>query len=244
MRLLVTGAGGLVGKLLVELGAERHDVLGLARSELDVTNRSVVSRAIREHSPEAARERGALVALLSTDYVFDGKATTPYGEGATTHPLSSYGRSKLEGERRLAASMAKWLAVRTGWLYGRGKGFIDWARARLLASEELPLIRDQTGSPTYARELAEAMLVLVEGGYRGLFHFVNKGEVTWLDLGRDLAKELGIASPRFLPINAEGLGRAARRPSYSALSVDKFENATGEKVRTWRDALRRYLEDR
>jgi len=214
-------------------GAERHS--GLAME---------VNAVGAEWVAKASRRVGAAMVLVSTDYVFDGERRTPYEETAPTCPRSSYGRSKLEGERRVAEACPDgWLTVRTGWVYGPSKGFVDWAKKRLVASEELPLVEDQTGSPTYALELAEALLALVEGEHRGLFHFVNRGETTWVTLGRFLASELGVTEPRVKTISSEALGRPAPRPVYSAMSVEKFEDATGIRVRTWQDALKRYLAD-
>ncbi|HXV60858.1 MAG TPA: dTDP-4-dehydrorhamnose reductase [Vicinamibacteria bacterium] len=277
MRILVTGASGLLGRLVMETAARRfHDVSGLARTELDITDRAGVRRAIREFSPsvvincaaytdvdgaereperalqvnaggaahvaEAARELDAGVVHISTDYVFDGKAHRPYREDDVTAPLSSYGRSKLEGERRVASAHPKGhVIVRTAWLYGPGKGFVDWARGRLERGDELRLIEDQMGSPTSAGELARALLRLVEGGHLGLFHYVNPGRTSWLDFGRTLAQELGVENPRIRPVQASELSRLARRPSYSVLSVERFERTTGEPSRSWLDALRRYL---
>ncbi len=133
------------------------------------------------------------------------------------------------------------LIVRTGWLYGPGKGFVDWARGRLLRGEDLPLVGDQTGSPTSARELASAMLLLVEQGHRGLFHFVNQGEATWLALGRAIAEDCALSPRGIRAIQAEELNLPAARPRYSALSVEKFERTTGRTVTGWREALRQYL---
>ena len=272
----MTGAGGLVGGLIVERAKADHDVRGLARAELDITDPSAVQSAVREFSPHvvlhcaahtdvdgaernperalevnaeateqvavAARELGASLVYVSTDYVFDGKGATPYRESDATEPLSSYGISKLEGERRVAnACPEDFIIVRTGWLYGVGKGFVDWARARLVASKELPVIDDQKGSPTYAGDLADALLELATGAHRGVFHFVNRGEATWLDLGRAVAEELGQSTALLKPIAGETLARPAPRPAYSALSVDHYEKTTGKPVRPWRDALKAYL---
>ena len=214
-------------------GAERHSELAME-----------VNAAGAEWVAKAAYHEGAAMVSVSTDYVFDGERRTPYEETALTCPLSSYGRTKLEGERRVAQACPDgWLTVRTGWVYGPSNGFVDWAKKRLVASEELPLVEDQTGSPTYALELAEALLALVEGEHRGLFHFVNRGETTWVTLGRFLASELGVHEPRVKTILSKALGRPAPRPAYSAMSVVKFEDATGIQVRTWQNALKRYLAD-
>lgn len=276
----MTGAGGLVGKLVVEIARARHDVRGRSRADLDVTDRNAVSAAVRELSPdvvlhcaaytdvdgaerdperalevngdatqwvaEAARDQGSSLVYVSTDYVFDGKSTTPYREDDATGPISSYGRSKLEGERRVVETFAggsqRFVVVRTAWLYGKGKGFVDWARARLAASEALPVVEDQKGSPTYARDLADALVRLAESHQRGVFHFVNRGEATWLEVGRAIAEELGHDASKLKPIRAAELERLAPRPAYSALSVTRYENATGTRVRPWRDALNEYLQ--
>ena len=212
-------------------GAERAPEEAL---EVNATGARVVA--------ESARELEALVLYVSTDYVFDGRATAPYREDEPPRPLSSYGRSKLEGERAVAKTCPESHAiVRTGWLYGPGKGFVDWARERLRRGEELPLVEDQTGSPTSARELAAAMLALVEGKHRGLFHFVNRGEASWLALGRAVAQELALSPARIRAIQAADLNRPAPRPRYSALSVERFEKSTGRTVAGWREALHQYL---
>ena len=276
MKILVTGAGGLVGSLVVERARADHDVRGLVRAELDVTDPGAARSAIREFSPHvvlhcaaytdvdgaernperalevnaeateqvavAAQELGASLVYLSTDYVFDGRGRTPYRENDITGPQSSYGISKLEGEHRVENACPEgFIIVRTGWLYGAGKGFVDWARARLVASQELPVVDDQKGSPTYAGDLADALLELATGAHRGLFHFVNQGEATWLDLGRAVAEELGQTTTLLKPIAGETLGRPAPRPAYSALSVGHYEKTTGKRVRPWREALKAYL---
>lgn len=278
MKILITGARGLVGGLAARLAAPKHEVLACDRSRFDVRDREAVFRAFREFSPEAvlhcaaytdvdgaerapaealevnakgartvaegAREAEALMLYVSTDYVFDGEGASPYREEDRLGPLSSYGRSKLEGERAVAeASPERHAIVRTGWLYGPGKGFVDWARSRLLRGDELPLVEDQTGSPTSARELASAMLTLAEQRHCGVFHFVNPGEATWLALGRAIAEECALSPRGIRAIGAAELKRPAPRPRYSALSVERFERATGQRVTGWRDALRQYLDE-
>jgi dTDP-4-dehydrorhamnose reductase len=265
-----------VGKLVVQMGRDRHDMIGLGREALDATDPNAVRATISRLRPdvvlhcaaytavdraeaepdramalnadsvewvaEAAMSCGAVVVYVSSDYVFDGEAEVPYREEDKTQPISTYGRTKLEGERRLARSYPEgYIIVRSAWLYGPGKGFVDWARERLLRGEELPLIEDQRGSLTYAGELARGMLTLVEQGHRGLFHFVNRGDASWYEVGRAVAEELSIEAPRLRAIRSTELARPAPRPKYSVLSVDRFEEATGVRVETWREALRRYL---
>jgi dTDP-4-dehydrorhamnose reductase len=195
-----------------------------------------------EEVARRARAAGAVILYVSTDYVFDGRAQAPYPEDAPTRPLSAYGRSKLEGERRVAAAAPEdHVIARTGWLYGPGKGFVDWAMKKIAAGEELSLVEDQWGSPTSAASLAAGLLALVERDLRGVFHYVNQGVTSWLELGRALARELGAEDAVFRAIARSELRRPAPRPRYSALSVERYERATGEAVPTWLEALRSYL---
>ncbi len=276
MKILITGAAGLLGKLVVEAGRDRHEMIGLGREEFDVTDREAVGATVSRLKPDAvlhcaaytavdraeaepdramalnadsvewvaaaAKECGAVVVYVSSDYVFDGEAEVPYREEDNTQPISSYGRSKLEGERRLARVYPDGhIIVRTTWLYGPGKGFVDWARDRLVREEELALITDQRGSLTYAGEVARGMLTLVEQGRRGVFHLVNPGDASWYEVGLALAEELAIETPRLRAIRSSDLLRPAKRPSYSVMSVGRFERVTGTRVASWREALRCYL---
>lgn len=277
MKILVTGAGGLLGRACVALASPRHECVGLRRQELDITDYAAVETALRDIRPDAvlhcaaytkvddaerhpetamlvnaggaesvaraARESGAAMLYVSTDYVFDGDQQTPYLEEDTTHPLCRYAESKLEGERRVAAVLPdRHTIVRSGWLYGSGKGFVDWALGRLEAGEVLRAVNDQVGSPTWVKDLAEALLVLLEIGLSGTFHVVNKGETDWLGVAKILAERAG--SSRVEAVSMTDLGRPARRPCYSALDVSKFEHATGRRLRPWSEALFAYLKER
>jgi len=275
-KILVTGAGGLLGRACVRLAAERHDCVGLSRQELDVTDRSAVEKALERTNPDAvlhcaaytdvdgaewdparamavnadgtewvaraARRARAAMLYVSTDYVFDGEKQTPYIEEDATHPLSKYAESKLEGERRIASVFSEgYLIVRSGWLYGSGKGFVDWAVRRLEAGDVLRAVADQVGSPTWVNDLAEALLVLLEKRLSGTFHVVNPGETDWLGAARVIAEQLGAPGSRVEAVSMADLGRPAPRPPYSALNVAKFEGATGRRLRSWQEALRSYL---
>lgn len=211
-------------------------------AERDPTLAFRVNATGAEHVAKAAQSHGTWMIYVSTDYVFDGTAASPYRTDETLSPLSSYGKSKLEGERRAASICPdRHTIVRTGWLYGAGKGFVDWARSRFERDEEVQVVTNQFGSPTYARDLAEGLLRLADGTHRGIYHFVNKGEASWFDVGRAVASELGYVDARLTPITAEALERLAPRPSYSALDVSRYETETGAPIREWRVALSDYL---
>jgi dTDP-4-dehydrorhamnose reductase len=195
-----------------------------------------------EHVARAARRVGATVVYVSTDYVFDGKSAEPYRETDEPRPISRYGASKLAGENAVARNCPDaHIIVRTAWLYGDHAGFVDWVCRGLESGETLRLVADHEGSPTYAADLAEALFRLVEGGRRGVYHFVNRGETTWLGWGRAIAELAGRPNIHFDSVSAGELGRAAPRPSYSVLAVDKYEGATGHRAPPWRDALKRYM---
>jgi dTDP-4-dehydrorhamnose reductase len=190
----------------------------------------------------AARETGARMVHVSTDYVFDGEKTTPYIEEDRARPLSRYGLSKLEGERRVAEICPESnLIVRTGWLYGAGKGYVDWVLGRLDEGALLRLVDDQVGSPTWAAEVASALLILAEQGHTGTFHFVNKGETHWLGAARAIVDCLGLETARLERSSLADWDRPAARPRYSALDVSKFEEKTGAGVTPWNQALADYL---
>jgi len=196
----------------------------------------------------AAEKIGALLVHVSTDFVFDGKKRSPYREEDEPSPISAYGRSKLMGERGVMASRGRWIVARTAWLYGSGgdedgggrKDFVDTVLALAARGGVLRMAVDQTGSPTYARDLAEALRDLAASGAEGLFHAVNRGAVTrfgWagkiLDLAgveADLAEALAADFPR-----------PAARPAYSALDPGGLERAIGRAMPAWEDALARYM---
>jgi dTDP-4-dehydrorhamnose reductase len=215
------------------------------RAEQQARRAMEVNALGAEWVAKAAADQGVIMVYVSTDYVFDGECTRPYRETDPPRPCSRYGASKLEGERRVAECCPDdHLIVRTAWLYGEGAGFPDWVCRELDSETPLRLVSDHRGSPTYAHDLAEALYRLVEQDHRGVYHFVNKGETSWLEFGRTIAEMTGRLDVDFQSVTAAELGRAAKRPSYSVLAVDKYEDATGYSAAPWRDALGRYLEAR
>ena len=198
-----------------------------------------------ESVARAAHRAGATMLYVSTDYVFDGEKRAPYTEEDPTHPLSRYAASKLEGERRVAEVTPEGsLIVRSGWLYGSGKGFVDWALHRFDSGEVVRAVRDQMGSPTWVQDLAEALLALIERRRSGIFHVVNPGETSWWGAAQFLAELVGADASRIEGIMLEDLGRPAPRPSYSVLAVEKFEDATGLCLRPWKETLASYVSEK
>ena len=190
----------------------------------------------------AAREVGALLVHVSTDYVFDGTATRPYREDDPPRPLSVYGASKLAGETLVAASGADHLVVRTSGVLGRGgsgqKGgsFVERIVAQARAGKPLRVVSDQVFAPTCASDLAEALLSLVEKGARGLVHVTNAGACSWHELAVAALAASGLAAP-VERIAAAELGLAARRPAYSVLDTSRYAQLGLPPLRSWREAL-------
>ena len=190
-----------------------------------------------------AREIGAKLVQISTDYVFNGHKGAPYVEDDPQEPLSIYGESKLAGE--LNAAMApEFLIVRTQWLYGiHGRNFVETMLRLAAERSELAVVDDQVGSPTFTKDLAAAIKVLLAKGCSGTYHAVNSGFCSWNEFARAIFAEEG------LPVTVNSmstadLNRPARRPLYSTLDCCKLERDTGYRSRHWREALREYLQIR
>jgi dTDP-4-dehydrorhamnose reductase len=195
-----------------------------------------------ENAARAAAALGCLVVHVSTDFVFDGRKGAPYVEEDQPAPLSEYGRTKYEGERRVAATAPNHLIVRASWLYGPGRGnFVDAIRARARNGGPLRVVDDQIGSPTYVLDLARALHLLILKNARGLVHFANAGACSRYLMAREILSAGGMAATPLLPITTEEAGRIAIRPVNSALDTTLYSSLTGEWPRAWQEALRDYL---
>jgi dTDP-4-dehydrorhamnose reductase len=192
----------------------------------------------------AARLKGRGTALVhySTDFVFDGASRRPYAVDDEPHPLCVYGQSKLDGERALLDSgLDKLLIIRTAWLFGPGK--TNFVRKMLdLAAERdtLRVVHDQTGSPTYTKDLAEHSIKLLHTGEFGLFHLVNAGKASWCELAQEALRVAG-KDCLVEPIPSSSFPQKARRPEYSVLDTSRYAEAAGASPRSWDKALRDYV---
>lgn len=177
---------------------------------------------------------------ISSDYVFSGNGHRPYEISDATDPLSVYGKSKLAGELAVLAALPGAHVVRTSWVYtgASGNDFVAVMR-RLAASDgAIDVVADQTGSPTYVRDLVSSLLEIVEGGVRGpLLHVANVGAVSRFEQARAVFEMLGAAPERVRPVTTAEFPRPARRPAYSALSMTESVRAGLSPPRPWRDAL-------
>ena len=254
MRLLVTGAGGQVGKEFLEEAVAHPifaEVMGTTREQLDFTDRSQVFDAVTGFAPDwivhlgamtavdaceddpdaaylanalsvrylkqAARRTRSRICYLSTDYVFDGTASTPYREWDPTSPLSVYGKSKLAGEAELDIDD---LIVRTSWVMGRyGRNTLKTILTLARAEGAVRFVADQVGSPTVVEDLAGAVATLILEDMSGVFHLTNQGHLSWYELVRFVFAEVGADQARVVPIDSSEIAatRKAPRPAYSVL---------------------------
>ncbi|MBZ0271964.1 dTDP-4-dehydrorhamnose reductase [bacterium] len=197
---------------------------------------------IPEHLARACHENGRRLVHISTDYVFDGEKAEPYIEDDAANPRSAYGRSKLAGEKAVRRELPDGhLIVRTAWLYGAGgRNFVDTIRRLTDEREELRVVNDQRGSPTWVRDLAAAILACVASHARGTVHATNAGATTWFGLASRIL-ELEPHAARLTPCTTAEYPQKARRPANSVLSCDRLVGLTGYRPRAWDAALADYL---
>jgi dTDP-4-dehydrorhamnose reductase len=215
-------------------------------AEADPAPAMAVNAVGAGHLARACRERGALLVHVSSDYVFDGAKREPYREDDCPRPLGAYGVSKLAGCLLVAAAGGPHLIVRTSGVFDaggnrvKGGSFVERILARARSGQPLRVVNDQMSSPTYAPDLATAIVTLVEHGARGLLHVSNSGWCTPYDLAAAALEIAGIHA-RIEPIRAADLGAPARRPAYSVLDNSRAHAAGLTPLRSWRAALEEFL---
>ncbi|MGO3885779.1 MAG: dTDP-4-dehydrorhamnose reductase [Mycetocola sp.] len=189
---------------------------------------------------EAARQTGARLIQLSTDYVFSGTAHSPYPEDAEREPVSAYGRTKAAGERAAIDAHPDGVAiVRTAWLYGAGGPNFARTMLTLAANRDtVQVVDDQRGQPTWTADLAAQIGRLISVGTpAGIYHGTNAGETTWFGFARAVFEQAGLDADRVLPTTSAAFTRPAPRPAYSVLGHDAWSAIGLEPMRPWREAL-------
>lgn len=225
------------GNRAVLLNAAAYTAVDAAEED-EATAELVNGRAPGWLAEEMAGD-GRLV-HVSTDYVFDGTATTPYPVDAPVAPRSAYGRTKASGERAVAAAGGDATTVRTAWVYGRHGGNFVRTMIRLEKERDtVSVVTDQVGSPTWSADLAEGLVELGARGEPGpaLLHFTNAGEVSWYGFARAVFEEVGADPDRVLPVTTDAFPRPAPRPAYSVLDGSAWLAAGLSPSRDWRAAL-------
>lgn len=190
-----------------------------------------------------SREIGATLVQISTDYVFDGSKGSPYREDDLPRPLNVYGESKLAGELNVDVNPDN-LVVRTQWLYGQqGKNFVETMLRLAQEKDQVSVVNDQIGAPTWTVDLAKGIIALIDAGCRGTYHVANSGSTSWHGFAQTIFSEAGLAV-QVAPMTTGQLNRPARRPLHSTLDCGKLTADTGLTLQPWQDALRTYLTQR
>lgn len=190
----------------------------------------------------AAKEIGAVLVHISTDYVFDGNGTSPYTEDEEVNPVNAYGRTKALGERAVFENMEKYFIIRTAWLYGEGKNFVKTMISLSEKNKTLRVVSDQIGSPTSANELARFIVYLIQTDKYGIWHGVCDGSTSWYEFTKEIMKLTGKEEVEVLSIKSEEYQTKAKRPYFSVLSNKKMHNETDFKIKSWEEALKEYLQ--
>ena len=282
MRILVTGAKGMLGTDLVKRLSIKNDVKGVDVEDFDITDEAETIRGIKKIIPELVINTAAFTDVdaceterevafkvnrggarnvatgcyevnarfihISTDYVFNGEKKEPYKEDDEPRPINIYGQSKLEGEQEISRlqtsdSRLQTLIIRTSWLFGKnGRNFVDTILRLSNEKDEIRVVDDQTGSPTYTVDLSESIERLIDSDAAGIVHCSNSGECSWYDFAKEIIRIKGIKGVNVIPIKSGELKRPAKRPSYSVLSNDRYFKLTGYRMRKWEETLRDYGE--
>jgi dTDP-4-dehydrorhamnose reductase len=188
-------------------------------------------------------EHKVVLIYPSTDYVFDGNSNEPYDENASTNPLSVYGQSKLKGEENIEASGCNYFIIRTSWLYSSyNKNFLNTVKQCVNEGKDMTITTEQTGSPTNANDLAEAILHIINTDSKqfGLYHFSNKGHATWFDFAErilDYSNQIGVIKL----VKTDHYRTFAARPKYSVLNTNLFEDTFKFKIKDWEQSLKLLL---
>ena len=187
----------------------------------------------------AVEKRGGWFVQISTDYVFDGTNHTPYTENEPTCPNSVYGRTKLAGEVQAIEACQRTMIIRTAWLYSTfGNNFVKTMIRLGREKQELGVIFDQIGTPTYARDLARAIFVAIEQGIQpGIYHFSNEGVISWYDFTKAIHRLAGITTCHVRPLHTSEYPTPANRPHYSVLDKTKMKDTYGIEVPYWEESL-------
>ena len=212
------------------------------RAESDEAAAELINSTAVGNLAAAAKECGATLFHVSTDYVFGLEGNTPRTEEMPVAPLGVYGRTKLMGEQAIASSGCKALVFRTAWLYSEfGNNFLKTMLRLTAEKEQLKVVFDQVGTPTYAGDLALAIFSIIEAGVyegnEGIYHFSNEGVCSWYDFAVEIAAAAGNSSCRIEPCHSSEFPSPVTRPSYSVLDKTKIKSTFGIDIPHWRESM-------
>lgn len=227
--------------LIIHAGA--YTAVDQAEDEPGLAN--LVNHLACEEIAQYCRLHGAKLIAVSTDYVFDGNSAVPLKEDAPTGPVNVYGQTKLAGEKAIQKWCAEAIIIRTSWVYSSfGKNFVK-TMCRLMAErDEVRVINDQIGSPTYAADLAKAILKIADSPnwQAGIYHYSNEGEISWYDFAVAI-RDIRSFDCKVTPIPTTAYPTPAKRPQYSLLDKGKIKAAYAVEVPDWKSSLMRMLDE-
>lgn len=236
-------------KAAVEAFVESHKVDAIVncaaftavdKAESEEAKAAMINSDAPANLASAVERRGGTLVQISTDYVFPGNACKPIGEDCPTAPDSAYGRTKLAGEIAAQKACKNTVIIRTAWLYSTfGHNFVKTMIKLGRERDKLGVVFDQVGTPTYARDLARAIMQILEKGVvPGVYHFTNEGVTSWYDFTIMIHKLAGISGCRVSPLHTEDYPTPATRPHYSVLDKSKIKNTFGIEIPYWVDSLK------
>ena len=192
---------------------------------------------------EACKKTGAKMLYISTDYVFDGQGTRPWEPEDERHPLNVYGQSKCDGEIAVQETLDNYFIVRIAWVFGlNGKNFVRTMLKLAENHDSLTVVNDQFGSPTYTYDLSKLLVDMIQTDKYGIYHATNEGICTWYEFACEIFRQAGI-SIKVAPVSAAEYPAKAKRPENSRMSKEKLTENGFERLPSWQDALKRYLEE-
>jgi dTDP-4-dehydrorhamnose reductase len=276
VRILVTGAKGMLANALLPCLKDAHEVIGVDLNDFDISQEAAVQKAFRDVRPEfvyhlaaytdvdgcegnpqlamlvnaegtanlarASAEVGATMLYVSTDYVFDGSGDKSWREEAPPNPLRVFGQSKLKGERAVEASLKSYLIARSSWLFGPGgKNFVSTILKLASQTDELKVVSDQKGSPTYTRHLAPKLAELIGCKSYGIYHVTGSGSCSWYEFTQAILKSGGFDKVRVSPITTLQSGRRAPRPAFSVLENRRLTESHLGLLPHWSQGLAEYV---
>ena len=267
MNILITGCNGQLGNemQLLEKSDNANTYFNTDVAELDITDVEAINCAaytavdkaeanqdicqlLNAEAPAylaaAIEKRGGWMIQISTDYVFDGTNHTPYKEDEDTCPNSVYGRTKLVGEFNVLKLCSRSMVIRTAWLYSTfGSNFVKTMIRLGREKTQLGVIFDQIGTPTYARDLANAIMTIIGKGIKpGIYHFTNEGVTSWYDFTLAIHRLAGISQCKVRPLHTSEYPTAATRPPYSVLDKTKIKETYNIEIPHWESSLKECIE--
>jgi len=242
-------AAGMVDQLRPDWVINCAAYTQVDNAETETAAAFCINRETPERLAQTVAGYGGRLLQVSTDFIFDGGQGWPYVETDQPNPLGVYGCSKLEGEQAVLQALPEAIVLRTAWVYGvRGHNFVKTMLRLALAGKPLRVVDDQTGTPTWARDIASAIAVLVAADARGTFHYTNAGETSWHGFAcaiLDEAAAVGfkVKTEDVTPIPTSAYPTPATRPAYSVLSTEKIRPLLTAPIPNWRDSLKNMLQE-